>query len=729
MIFKVIWRFIFLTIFFSLFFINYSFSTEISNCYNITSSGYYNLTTNILNSNTNYCINISANNVILDCQANLIQGNGSAGAGIYAERSSGQNANITINNCHVDNWGTQASSNSQVHFKYTNNIKIINSSSSNSNGYIHGIVLENVDGAYLKNVTANNNYNGISLYINNLNIILENINTSNNIYGLNNAVVSSTNISNYTSNNNREGIRLDSSSSVNVNNMEIKNNSDYGIHIKNPSSSKFNNISNGIISESGKFDIWLGTSFGPSDCNLFDINNVNSSGNREIKLQATGTTISNKEYGELIICDADGVVNLNNVTVKGSDSLRNNGIIFYNHNHAANSVWDNVKSEGNLYGIYTESFAYQVEIRNSQFIDNEYGFYLIYFGGFSLPNKVYNNTFNNTNNIYLGSGINELNYWNNSVMGNYYYNPDGTGFSELCSDLNSNGICDYPYKHKFNNTDYFPRTKNLGQSYNFSILSCRQLFENGSHSLVNDILNSSKSKCLEIITDNISLDCQNNMIQGQDTSGSYGIYVDSSNINIDRCNVDYWGNGIYLSTSNNNNISNSIFSNNSNGIVLSYLNSSNIFNNKNYGNNYGIVSSYSKNNNVFNNNISDNDIGFYYTATFGNVIYNNTISSTVGSVFFSISNNNSWNNSLMGNIWLNPSNNGFSQTCNDTSPVDGFCDTNLTLSATNIDFFPIYFPYVAPVSSSSSLGSVFPLQGIIAIIFLLLLLLMQFIFN
>jgi PGF-pre-PGF domain-containing protein len=69
---------------------------------------------------------------------------------------------------------------------------------------------------------------------------------------------------------------------------------------------------------------------------------------------------------------------------------------------------------------------------------------------------IYNNYFNNTLNVRVGTGIGNI--WNNSLTsgtsiaggpfigGNFWAKPDGNGFSQICMDLDGNGIGDLPYK-------------------------------------------------------------------------------------------------------------------------------------------------------------------------------------------------------------------------------------------------------------------------------------------
>jgi len=84
-------------------------------------------------------------------------------------------------------------------------------------------------------------------------------------------------------------------------------------------------------------------------------------------------------------------------------------------------------------------------------------------------NTIYNNLFNNTNNVgFWGSAI-YANHWNTTrqpgtriyspgkeIGGNYWTNPFGTGYSDTCTDADHDGFCDEPYTLAENNTDYLP---------------------------------------------------------------------------------------------------------------------------------------------------------------------------------------------------------------------------------------------------------------------------------
>ena len=77
------------------------FSIDISNCADLTESGQtYYFTQDITNSAEKYCMNISGNNIILDCQGYVIDGNGQA-ADIGINFISN---NSLAKNCSVDDW-------------------------------------------------------------------------------------------------------------------------------------------------------------------------------------------------------------------------------------------------------------------------------------------------------------------------------------------------------------------------------------------------------------------------------------------------------------------------------------------------------------------------------------------------------------------------------------------------------------------------------------------------
>lgn len=86
-----------------------------------------------------------------------------------------------------------------------------------------------------------------------------------------------------------------------------------------------------------------------------------------------------------------------------------------------------------------------------------------------INNKFFNNLLKNSNNVYT-AGL-QANSWNttkqlgtriygtgNYIGGNYWSNPEGTGYSDTCTDSDKDGFCDSPYTVSTNNIDYLPLT-------------------------------------------------------------------------------------------------------------------------------------------------------------------------------------------------------------------------------------------------------------------------------
>lgn len=85
----------------------------------------------------------------------------------------------------------------------------------------------------------------------------------------------------------------------------------------------------------------------------------------------------------------------------------------------------------------------------------------------SCNNTIYDNLFNNTNNVRI-SDTNFSNIWNTtnsggsniiggpSIGGNYWAKPEGSGFSQTCNDTDKDGFCNSGFVIGANNTDYLP---------------------------------------------------------------------------------------------------------------------------------------------------------------------------------------------------------------------------------------------------------------------------------
>jgi len=95
---------------------------------------------------------------------------------------------------------------------------------------------------------------------------------------------------------------------------------------------------------------------------------------------------------------------------------------------------------------------------------------------YTRNNHIYNNLINASEPVsFLGTPY--PNYWNTTyqagtniwnaslgyIGGNLWTNPSNTGYSDNCTDANSDGFCDSAYTLATNNTDYLPIAKQVGQ--------------------------------------------------------------------------------------------------------------------------------------------------------------------------------------------------------------------------------------------------------------------------
>ncbi|MCA9497374.1 MAG: right-handed parallel beta-helix repeat-containing protein, partial [Nanoarchaeota archaeon] len=617
---------IFLIFFFLFVCISVSYSTEISTCSILSSSGYYNLTADILNSSVAYCLNISANNVELDCQGHLLEGNGSdwSGRGIYVSRSVQEDANITLKDCRVESWGFYP-----VTFNNVNNIYVNNLSSSGS--YVGGYSLsfQTTDNVFVNNSRL---FDGLAgLFIGgSSNVSVSNLLVINNSQrGVILSVVSNSSFYNLTVVDNSDGIFFMAQiSNVSISNFNISNNDNYGFNLNSLGNGLVSTIKDGYIQENGLWDIGTnGVSFYKNNCDGLNLTNVTGSGGRPIEYYHTNSVnLADKVYSQLFLCNTykPSGFTLKNITIQGSDTLENNGLFVFGGN--VSSVIDNISSNNNYVGIMFMDTDF-VSLFNSTFINNTIGLKIDVNGN---QNRIYRNFFNNTQNVIVS--INDINFFNSSIEGNYYYKIDGSGYSDLCSDLNSNGFCDYPFQiYTDKSIDYLPKTHNLGNVFNYSVFNCQKLAEPGDYILENNISNSSATKCIEIIYENISLDCQGNYIGGQGISSTFGIHAKNDNVSLKNCNVYNWYAGTWFDNSDYVKLDNFNFYNNDYPLVLStkysIVNNSNFYNNSNQFWVFSMENSSISNNNVYENINSGSSIvdimSFKNSSFFNNNVYDN----------------------------------------------------------------------------------------------------------
>lgn len=227
-------------------------------------------------------------------------------------------------------------------------------------------------------------------------------------------------------------IGIDVTSDFNVlGNNSAMNNTERGIALTNASN---NTLANNSAGSNGIFGIAI---LDGSNRNVLSGSNVLNNGNAGIFLRDSSSNILNNNTA--ILNSVQGIqlmASIKNILV---------------NNTVSNSD----------YGVYLESSSdNNILSSNTAYMNRINGIFLTG----SSNNTVYNNHFNNTNNF----SIDGSNAWNTTLTngtniiqgpnigGNYWANPNGTGFSQTCSDANGDGICDSSYMLDSNNIDYLP---------------------------------------------------------------------------------------------------------------------------------------------------------------------------------------------------------------------------------------------------------------------------------
>ncbi len=179
-----------------------------------------------------------------------------------------------------------------------------------------------------------------------------------------------------------------------------------------------------------------------------------------------------------------------------------------------------------------------------------------------------------------------------------------------------------------------------------SITACCDINSTGAYTLAHDI--SSSETCIRVASggSGSTIDCQHNAITGSGRAGSYGLFVTrTSHVGVSNCRVSGFVNGIYLFSSNNNNVTgNTADSNNASGIYLWRSDYNNVTGNAadHNGNFGGIYLEDSGQNNVTGNTVGSNGwCGiFMYGANYNNLASNTANSNGIGIYVYGNSNDN-----------------------------------------------------------------------------------------
>lgn len=210
------------------------------------------------------------------------------------------------------------------------------------------------------------------------------------------------------------------------------------------------------------------------------------------------------------------------------------------------------------------------QIINNTIITNTVAFR---FYDYVISNRIYNNlinTTNSTNSTVFSPTVLYSNQFNTTekigtrifssgtyIGGNYYTNSTGNGYSDMCSDLNSDGFCDSSYTLATDNIDYLPLSAGYDKPvsllsispspvYSYNDLMCNAtvidwvnssliveyVIRNGSTIMwtgnVTNVSNNTEMNIFTVLHENVSSgDLWNCSVRGYD-GASYGMWNTTS---------------------------------------------------------------------------------------------------------------------------------------------------------------------------------------------------------
>jgi parallel beta-helix repeat protein len=402
--------YIFLFLFFCM--LSIGTATEINNCTNITTSGTYTLTEDIFDSKVSgTCISILANNVTLDCLGNMVDGH-IAAYGISVYRAVPEVTNVTIKNCPISRWTNAGIRLEGAYGNLVTNVTMSNHTDTEA------IVID---------MSANNYIDNSTFYGGNLHSFW--IDTSEN-----------TTITNCNFSGDENAITITNSDNTNITLSSINDTLYEAIKILDVESE------NTLISDVNITNSLIGVDDGGNNTSASNVIIKNATDDgvyTHYGGTVSGYTITNSTIGIYVRDENVNVIN-NNIYSCGVGIIAN----------AKNTlIKDNVIRNSGTYGIDLE-YASENVTGNSVYDSGTAGIYLYMDNTPATVAYIYDNLFNNLVNVVFEDAI-EYAYWNTTsqlgtriyssgtkIGGNYYTNASGTGYSDTCTDTDTDGFCD-----------------------------------------------------------------------------------------------------------------------------------------------------------------------------------------------------------------------------------------------------------------------------------------------
>ncbi|MCE8425607.1 MAG: right-handed parallel beta-helix repeat-containing protein [Candidatus Methanoperedens sp.] len=586
----------------------------------------------------------------------------------------------------------------------------------------NGIFLSGKSGVTIKYLNVKKFYNGFYLYSSSNNTIRDN-NASNNSYGISLSASSNNTINGNNASNNAGGISIEGYGNNTINGNKASNNSNgmillsYGIHIIG---SSYNTINGNNASNNNYYGIYMdGSSYNTIGGNIA---NINSYGDIKLYYSSSNTISGNNAGGISLSASSSNTISgnvgsiglgpiqifsSNNNTISGnagSIGITSSSYNTISGNNASNNYdgividsarfsssyntisGNNASNNGNcgigLYSSYTSSSRYNTISGNIASNNGNCGIGLYSSSIYSSSNnnQIYNNYFNNSNNFAVYDYIYDT--WNTPktpgsniaggsfLGGNLWSYPNGTGFSQTCSDVNSDGFCDEPYVLDANNTDYLPLAQipypvhNINKSTNYTTIQAA--INDASPGDEIHVDSGTYYENVDVNKQLILLGVGYPVVNGGGSGNDITLSADGSTL--EGFTVTNANNGIYINASNNMVKGNKASTNADSGIEISadfaFAQNNTLIDNFVSNNSIGIfLYGYGgltnpispNNNNLINNTASNNNDGFFLVNARNTILIDNkaTYNTKIGIYIISI-------NTRGGYFWFVKGNNNLS---------------------------------------------------------------------